>query len=280
MKTKVFIICVICFNIISFSSAIADTILLKDGTYLVGKVIDWDAFHIIFKNRHGAFAIRKDQLVRLYISETYEDDIKLKNKFGLQVKDEDIKIHFESGLAGVPIGGVNREDLEESISSPGTDNRIFTEFSSYKTAGTLANYMESGYGISAGYKKDISDILADEYIFTAPCICLQTEFARFSGDIYTTDDYSFYIGPEWTINFPGGIWGNLSFCLLTGATYLRIESSDYNGISKTVSAKLRTGYTYSSGKYSISIIYSYLFVYDRVEPLKANGINLSLSYRL
>ena len=67
MKIKKYIIYAACCIMLPYSSVMADTILLKDGTYLVGKVIDWDAFHIIFKNRHGAFAIRKDQLVRLYI---------------------------------------------------------------------------------------------------------------------------------------------------------------------------------------------------------------------
>jgi len=279
MKTKVFIFSVICFNMILYSTVMADTILLKDGTYLVGKVIDWDAFHIIFKNRHGAFAIRKDQLVRLYISDTYEDDIKLKNKFGLQVKDEDIKIHFEAGLAGIPIGGLSREELEESISSSANNDKIFTSVSYYKTTGALADYIGSGYGLALGYKKDISDILSDIFEFRAPVIRIESEFIKFSGEEYRADDYSVYIGPEWNVNFPGGTWGNCYFFLLPGASYLRIDGSDYSGISKTMSVKLGAGYTYTSGRFSLSLLYSFLFIYDKVEPLMANGAVLSLNYR-
>ena len=72
MKHTYSIIIAISILFISTTGLYADTILLNDGTYLVGKIIEWDSRHIIFKNANGAFAIRKNQLVKLYITGSHD----------------------------------------------------------------------------------------------------------------------------------------------------------------------------------------------------------------
>jgi len=257
----------------------ADTILLNDGTYLVGKVIEWDSHHIIFKNAHGAFAIRKNQLVKLYITGSQKEDIELRDKLGHTIKDEDIIRHYLAGAESVPEGGIDKTELESDIANEKTDRKLKISLSYYQTLGRLADIVPSALGITFGYTQSLSPFLSDEHAFWAPDINIEPEMVFFSGEEAEVYDFSIYAGPEWRIIYPGKMKGSLMLTTMPGATYLIIKDNNYNSTSFTYSFKASAGYEYPVKGILASVNLTYLYIYDKDIPLKGIGVTVSGSYK-
>ena len=260
------------------NAVFADTIELRDGTFLVGKVIEWDSYHIIFKNSHGAFAIRKDQLTRLYITDSKDEDIRLKDKLGHSIDDESIGRHYRAGSMSIPFGGIDRERLQYDIHKKRLGIDITAGGSYYFPRGDLAEKLDSGSGINLSLSRSLGWFLPDEYSFHAPLIQLEGEYLLFTGEETEIRDYSFFAGPRWNMGFPGGRWGSTWISLLGGMSVLLIEDEDYSAVSKTLSFKCGAGYEYKSGDFSAGLGVSWLYIYDRDIPLRGAGISIFGGY--
>jgi hypothetical protein len=282
MKTKIIYRLTLIFAVIPVLVSIlyADTILLSDGTYLVGKVVEWDAYHIIFKNSHGAFAIKKKQLVKLYVTGNQLEDIELNKTLGNVMKDEDIIKHYLAGMDGMPLGGIDREDLEASLQNSKPEFKIYGFLSYYNTYGRLAEKLPSGIGFSLGYSQSLSGFFSSQSAFWLPLIFLEPEVIFFKGDLAELDDFSIYAGPRWDIKVAGGKYGIVSIQTMAGYTHLKIKDQDSEVESNTVSFKLKTGYEYPVYDNFITSIYlSYLYIHDEVVPLTGAGVSFALSYK-
>ncbi len=254
----------------------ADTILLSDGTYLTGKVVKWDAYHIIFKNAHGAFAIKKKQLVKLYVTGSHLEDIELNKKLGSIMKDEDVVRHYLAGMEGMPPGGIDRKRLEKEIKTADLNGRIRIYGTFYHVMGRISDAVPSAWGLSLGYSQSISGFLPEGSALWAPLLYAEGEAVSFSGDEAEMNDFSFYAGPRWEFLVPAGT-GFLH--LLPGYSYLDIESEDYETRSSTVSVKLQCGYEYSAGSFSVLAALSYLYIYDRSVFAHGAGLSLGAIYK-
>jgi hypothetical protein len=267
-------------TVILLSSALyADTILLKDGTYFVGKIIQWDAYHILFKNAHGVFTIRKSQLVKMYITENLHEDIELKAVLGHNISTENIITHYNSGSKGVPIGGINRSELESGMNQYELGARINLSGTYYHTIGDLAEELPSGLGISLGYTQSLVRILSDEAAFKAPSVYIESEFALFSRGSAEVKSLTLFAGPKWDFNFPGGRWGKTEFHAMPGASYLMIKDEGYNNRNQTISLKSSAGYEFHAGRFAASLNFSYLYMFDKLSPLQSAGITFSAAYK-
>ncbi len=253
----------------------ADTILLSDGTYLVGKVIRWDENHIIIKNSHGVFAIKKNQLVKLYITGSQFEDIKLHKTLGNVMKDEDIISNYLAGVEGLPPGGIDKNELESGIKNDNLSKKLRLLFSYYHVMGPLADVVPSAWGGSLGYSQPFSDSAA----FWVPKFYIEPEYILFKGDKSTVNDLSLYIGPRWDLKISGGRWGNIFLHALPGVTYLKIKDEDYNGTSSTISAKVSSGYEYPFGNFMGVLNLSYLYVYDKRILLHGAGLSIGAVYK-
>ncbi len=264
---------------ILISALNADTILLSDGTYLVGKIVQWDAYHIIFKNSHGAFAIKKKQLVKLYITGSQLEDIELNKTLGNVIKDEDIINHYLAGMEGMPPGGIDKEDVESGIKNEDLNKKIRVFFSYYYVMGPLSGVIPSGWGGSVGYSQSINGILPEGAAFWAPLLYVESEYVLFSGENSKVDDISLYAGPRWEMKYRGGKWGSLFIQALPGFSYLMIENDDYNASSATFSIKASAGYEYKFGDVIGAFSISYLYVYDKQILLHGAGLSLGAVYK-
>lgn len=273
------IIISICSPVIFYNALHADTILLNDGIYLVGKVIEWDSRHIIFKNAHGAFAIRKNQLVKLYITGSHDEDIVLRDRLGHTIKDEDIIRHYLAGAESIPEGGIDKEEIESEISSETTDSKLNLSLSYYYTLGKLADVIPSATGITLGYTQSLSPFLSDEAAFWAPDINLEPEIVYFSGEDSEVWDFSIYAGPEWRFRYSGKMKGFFTVKVMPGATYLIIEDKEYDSSSATYSLKASAGYDYPFKSFLASLNLTYIYIYDRDIPLQGIGITVSGAYK-
>lgn len=267
------------FILLLVSSLKADTILLIDGTYLVGKIIEWDAYHIIFKNSHGVFAIRKSQLVKMYITENLYEDIDLKTKLGHNISDGDIIKHYLSGKKGVPMGGIDRNELESGMLDTELGCKFDLTGNYYFTTGVLADKLPKGLGGSFGYTQSLGRYLSDEAAFNAPSIYLETEFIIFEAELTRVISSSVNTGPKWEFNFPGGRWGKTLFRVTPGVTLLSVKNEDYRNRSMTFSLKGAAGYEYQKGRFFASAGISYIYIFDKIAPLQACGIYVSSAYK-
>jgi len=279
MKHTYSIIFAIIMLFISTTGLYADTILLNDGTYLVGKIIEWDSYHIIFKNAHGAFAIRKNQLVKLYITGNQNEDILLRDKLGHTIKDEDIIRHYLAGAESVPEGGIDKEEIESEISSETTDRKLTLSLCYYYTLGKLADVIPSATGITLAYTQSLSPYLSDEAAFWAPDISIEPEIVYFSGEDSEVWDFSIYAGPEWKFRYSGLMKGFITLKVMPGATYLIIEDKEYDSSSATYSLKASAGYDYPFKSFLASFNLTYIYIYDRDIPLQGIGITVSGAYK-
>ena len=273
------IIISICIFLIIASGLYADTILLSDGTYLVGKVIEWDSRHIIFKNAHGAFAIRKNQLVKLYVTDSQNEDIVLRDKLGHAIKDEDIIRHYLAGAESVPEGGLDKDEIESAITSETLSRQFRVSLSYYYTLGKLSDAIPSAYGIGMGYTRSLSPFLPDEAAFWAPDINIEPEIVLFSGDDSEVRNYSCYAGPVWRFRYPGRIKSFATLQFMPGISYLIIEGADYSTTSITSSFKISAGYEFPFRDFLVSVNLSYLYIYDKEIPLQGIGVTVSGSYK-
>jgi len=282
MKTNIISRFMISFAVIPIFISVlyGDTILLSDGTYLVGKVVEWDAYHIIFKNAHGAFAIKKIQLTKLYVTASQQEDIELRTQLNHLIKDEDIIKHYLAGAEGLPIGGIDLNELEANLKITKPEIKIYGFLSYYNTFGRLADKVPSGIGYSLGYSQSLSGFFSAQSAFWLPLIFIEPEVIFFKGDLAELDDYSIYAGPRWDIKIAGGKYGIVSMQTMPGYTHLKIKDKDSEGESDTVSFKLKTGFEYPVyDNFIASIYFSYLYIHDEVVPLSGAGVSFALSYK-
>ncbi len=59
-----------------------DTLILKDGTVMVGKIRVKTSKSVIFKNYYGVFRVKKRLIRKAYITKKYTTDIAIHKKLG------------------------------------------------------------------------------------------------------------------------------------------------------------------------------------------------------
>ena len=76
----------------------ADTIYLKDGSIITGKIIKNYKTHYIFANSHGIFNIKKNLIRNEYITNNFGEDINIHKKLGFKINKEKIAKEYKAGM--------------------------------------------------------------------------------------------------------------------------------------------------------------------------------------
>ncbi|MBN2160673.1 MAG: hypothetical protein JW807_14890 [Spirochaetes bacterium] len=79
------------------TAAWADTVILFQGSVLVGKIIEEDDRAIIMKNYYGKFKVKKIKIDNIYKTNSYEEDIALHKKMRLPLDEEQIIRNYNAG---------------------------------------------------------------------------------------------------------------------------------------------------------------------------------------
>lgn len=88
---------VACAILFMAADLMADTIILYQGSVMVGKIVSEDEASIILANYHGTFRIKRIKIDDIYKTESYTEDIELLRKLDLPYNEEIVKRHYLAG---------------------------------------------------------------------------------------------------------------------------------------------------------------------------------------
>jgi len=265
--------------IISPAGINGDTLILKSGTLLVGKVKSSSDKSIFFKNYYGAFTVNRDDIDKLYITKTYKEDISLRKKMGMDFSVEDIKKNYEAGEKKLTeqetekLKAEVKEHPETPIRSGGS---IFIEGGWFTSIGEVHDTIPSGYGGFAAYEQGLDFITGERYLLM-PGLRIEGGYLYYSSGDASMKGPSASLGPVWLFPVPGG---NIRVTLQPGASSLDVKNGDLSASTFTFTFNSILGYEYTFSDASIFINARYVYVYDKDVFFSSAGITAGFSYKI
>ncbi|HRX46384.1 MAG TPA: hypothetical protein P5120_02600 [Spirochaetota bacterium] len=256
-----------------------DTLILKNGTLLVGKVKSSGEKSIVFKNYYGAFTVNRAEIEKLYITKTYKEDISLRKKMGMDFSVEDIKKNYEAGEKKLTVQEVARLKTEEKESAENrirSGGSIYFEGGWFYSIGEVNDTIPYGYGGYAAYEQGLDFITGGRYLLM-PGFRIECGYLYYSRGDASMKGPTGSLGPVWLIPVPGG---NLRFSMQPGASGLNVENGDLSASTFTFTFHSILGYEYLFSSASIFINARYLYVYDKDVFFSSAGITAGFSYKL
>jgi hypothetical protein len=257
----------------------SDTLILKNGTLLVGKVKSSSDKSIVFKNYYGAFTVNRAEIEKLYVTKTYKEDISLRKKMGMDFSVEDIKKNYEAGEKKLTEQEVAK--LKTSVQKPAesplrSGGSFFIEGGWFYSIGEVNEAIPYGYGGYAAYEQGLDFITGERYLLM-PGLRIECGYIYYSsGDAFMKGPTA-SLGPVWLFPAPGG---NIRFSLQPGASGLDVENGDLSASTFTFTFHSILGYEYTFSSASIFINTRYLYVYDKDVFFSSAGISAGFSYKL
>lgn len=257
----------------------SDTLILKNGTLLVGKVKSSSDKSIVFKNYYGAFTVNREDIEKLYVTKTYKEDISLRKKMGMDFSVDDIKRNYEAGEKKLTEQEVAK--LKTSLQKPAESplrcgGSFFIEGGWLYSIGDVNEVIPYGYGGFAAYEQGLDFITGERYLLM-PGLRIEGGYLYYSsGDAFIKGPTA-SLGPVWHFPVPGG---NIRFSLQPGASALNVENGDLSASTFTFTFNSILGYEYTFSSTSIFINARYLYVYDKDVFFSSAGITAGFSYKL
>ncbi len=265
------------FTLIFCSGIYGDTLILKSGTLLVGKVKSSTGQSIVFKNYYGVFNINRRNIKKLYITKTYKEDILLRETMGLDFSIEDIKKNYEAGVKMLTARELEKiKTLEEEKASLHCGGNIFIEGGWLATIGDVRKTLPYGYGGFLAYEQDLDFITGGKYLLM-PGLRLEGGYLSYNKDETSMKGFTGALGPVWLFPAPGGA---IRFSIQPGASKFNAENGDLRGSTFTFTLHNILGYEYNFSGTSIFINLRYLYVYDRDVFFSSAGITAGFSYKI
>jgi hypothetical protein len=264
------------FILLQLKSVHADIVKLIEGSVLVGKIINEDNETIIFTNAYGTFKINRRNIIEIYKTTDFTEDIEIlkKLKMGINVdvikKNIDIgqekkaKLHKDSSTDNLWING--------EISISGTFNYV---------TGKINEKLPYGYSGHIAFDQGLDKIPGKRYVIM-PGLRLEAGYNYFSHGTYKISGYSTGMGPIWEMRTIKNSNGCLVFAVIPGISFLNIENSN---AAKSVKSNTFTGsgilgYMLTKGDFSIFLQMRYMYVYDKSVSLYTIGGEIGFGYRL
>jgi len=264
----IIITCIISIFIMNpYNFTYADIVSLSDGSVMNGKIIENSEKEIVLVNFYGTFKIGKTKIVRLKETASYKEDMEIKKQMGLNIDEESIKRDY---LAGEAVK--DKKDFKKNFSKIS-----LTGFGNY-TIGRLNSALPFGYGFAIDYDRNILN--SDQLNYYIPWLRLEGGYSLYSKDSCKVTGYNVSAGPIWLVPVIIKTELKLVFSIMSGMSFLDIRktSIDYEAKSNTFTLNSLAGFEIPYGRYGLTILGRYTYIYDRDVSLHNIGISAGLNY--
>ena len=282
--TTLFIPIVLSFVFILNDSLMADTVRLVDRSLLVGKVLRENNNRIIFSNAYGTFRIKRRQILKIYKTQGFREDVRIHKRFSGNVNPDDIRRNYEAGAKKKGKVGGKEEVVETKrrykrkpwksgrLSFSGSWNYLFGRVGGVMPFG-YGGYFAIDQGLEFGLKKKKQTSMIPGIRLEGGYIFLQKGSLMLSG---------FNVGGGLMWAFPSikSKTGCAVFALMPGVAILEIANNKSGNKmrSNTLSAQALLGYQYSIGVFSVFFHLRYLYVYDKDVMFHAAGAEFGIGF--
>ncbi len=276
---------IILLSLISFilipSVVRSDTVILKDGTFLVGKVKVEESESIVFKNSYGAFTIKRAEITSLYITKSYREDIAIRRKLGRDFNEAEIRNNYAAGQMELT---EKERTLVVEQKSEGTDSawrgRIFSEAAGLVSMGELNDPIPYGFMIMFGLETGCDYRCRKNINFMIPWFRAEAGYLRFSKGEASLAGFTGGAGPLWIFPVSADYHHNIRVALEPGFSVLGIENGDERASTFTFTFHGMAGYEYSFDSVALFVNIRYVYVYDRDVLFHSTGISAGISSKL
>lgn len=257
----------------------SDTLILKNGTLLVGKVKSSSDKSIVFKNYYGAFTVNRLEIDKLYITKTYKEDISFRRKMGMDFSVEDIKKNYEAGekkLTEQEVAKLQAEPEKDTKDRMRSGGSVYIEGGWLSVTGEVRDAIPSGYGGFAAYEQGLDFFTGGRYLLM-PGLRIEGGYLYYSSGDASMKGPSASLGPVWLFPVPGG---NIRIALQPGASSFDVENGDLSASTFTFTFNSILGYEYTFSDASIFINARYIYVYDKDVFFSSAGVTAGFSYKI
>jgi len=267
--------------IITPSFVLPDTIILRDGTFLVGKVKGESSDSVVFKNSYGAFTIKRQEITSLYITKSYREDIAIRRKLGMDFNEAEIRSNYSAGQLELT------EKEKELVAEPESEmtesawrGKIFIDAAGLVSMGELNDSIPYGYIIMCGLETGYGYSGKSSRNFMIPWFRAEAGYMRYSKDDSSLTGFTVGAGPLWIYPVSADFRHNLRFAFEPGLSSLNIENGDESASTFTFTFHGMAGYDYSFDSVSLFVNFRYVYVYDRDVLFHSAGVSAGISSRL
>jgi hypothetical protein len=259
----------------------SDTIILNDGTFLVGKVKSDSSKTIVFKNSYGAFTIKREDISALYVTKSYKEDIAVRKKLGLDFDEDEIKKNYSAGQKELTVEEkilIKKDEVKDS--KQGVSGWIFLEGAGMASSGELKDVIPYGYGGFAGVEIGETYIGNSGRNYFIPWFRAEAGFLTYSKGDASLSGFTGGGGPLWLFPLSGSGRDNIRLSLEPGISSIQIENGDADASTLTFTFHSILGYEYSFDYVSLFINLRYMYVYDKDVFYNSMGVSAGVSARL
>jgi hypothetical protein len=266
----------------------SDTLILKNGTLLVGKVKNESASDIVFKNTYGAFNVKRSEISNLYITKSYEEDITVRKKLGMDFDLEEIRKNYAAGQKELTekektlIVKNKTTGREEKIKSGDMkfSGKIFIEGSGFASIGELKDSIPYGFAGFGGIEAGEYYINNGNRNYLIPWFRAEAGYIRYSGDDASLAGFTGGAGPLWIIPVSDDSRNNMRFALEPGVSSFSVKYKDEKASTFTFTLHSILGYEYSFDYVSVFINLRFMYVYDKDVLFNSAGLSAGVSGKL
>ncbi|HNX25425.1 MAG TPA: hypothetical protein PKG60_15365 [Spirochaetota bacterium] len=259
----------------------ADTVILNNGTLLVGKVKSEFKASLVFKNSYGAFAIQRDEISALYVTKSYKEDIAVRKKLGMDFDEKEIRNNYEAGQKELTEKEKTLVKTEEVKSGgPGISGKIFLEGTGMASYGELKDAIPYGYGGFTGLETGETYIDNTGRNSLIPWFRIEAGYLDFSKDDMSLSGFTGGAGPLWFFPLSGNGRSNMRLSLEPGVSSIRIKNGNVSASTVTFTFHSIIGYEYSFDSVSLFINFRYMYLYDKDVFYNSAGVSAGVSGRL
>lgn len=255
----------------------ADTIILNNGTLLVGKVKEEKASMILFKNYYGKFNISREQIKQLYKTTSYQEDIDIRKKMGKDFDEEEIRKNYEAGLKKIETDPEIAPKKKKPVWGGGS---LFLSGAFYYVLGDLNDPIPYGYGGFLSYDQGPDYLTGGTGRPWIPGFRIEGGYLYFKKGDERLSSISLSAGPLWRFHLKRGKWGIISFSLQPGISLLTIEDTNESRNSNTFTMQSTLGYEYPLGRVSLLLLARHMYVYDRDVLFHSAGVSAGVAFRI
>ncbi len=262
----------------------ADTLILNDGTLLVGKVKEEDRSSITFRNYYGIFRVPREQIENLYKTKSYAEDIALRRKLGLDFNEADIRKNYKAGLKKIT-DKERAQQLKETKKDKEVktgrwaQGRISAEGAFMMTMGELSDSLPTGMGAFISFDQGPDFLTGGMRNSFIPGIRIEWGYLSFTNGDNSLKGYTASAGPMWL--FPQ--WnhnGRFHLALQPGISMLDGETAEETASITSFTMHSILGYQYPMGNFSFFANARHSYIYDKDVVFHNIGISAGISLKL
>jgi hypothetical protein len=287
-KSLLSVLIILLHLIISPGAVKSDTLILKNGTLLVGKVKSESVSGLVFKNTYGAFSVKRSDVSALYITKSYEEDIAVRKKLGMDFDLEEIKKNYAAGQKELTekekklLVKDKTAALEENSKSDDKkfSVKFFIEGSGFASIGELKDSIPYGFAASGGLETGEYYLNNSNRNFLIPWFRAEAGYIRFTGDNASLAGFTGGAGPMWMFPVSDDSRSNIRFALEPGVSSFSVKYKEEKTSTVTFTLHSIFGYEYSFDNVSVYINLRFMYVYDKDVLFNSAGLSAGVSGKL